>query len=404
MLLQKWHTVADRLFKIRHCQNIEGQKLELPLLAPPIDPAILVRAKSAGVDIDDVLAQIYAPLPKYRFQVMAQKATELCGEVKSLGSALLSALEKRDGEELALLRNRQEIRLLEAVRGVREQQIEEAKSALDGLKRSQESTALRLAHYQALLLTFMNPEEIASTALSAGSIILQAVEFGTRWGATVASLIPNIKGGFVTTLGGTYGGHNIGKAAENAASAFGHLASLLSSTGGLISTLGGYRRRAEDWLLQVQTTGKDLEGLAAQINGAEIRLAIVESELENQKLQIENSIAVNEFMQQKFTSKELYDWMVGQTSTLYFQSYQLAYDLARKAERTFAFELGVDNPNIIHATHWDSLKKGLIAGDHLHHDLKRLEVAYLEQNTREYELTKHISLLSPWPTGSGTPR
>jgi hypothetical protein len=28
-------------------------------------------------------------LPHYRFQVMAQKATELCGEVRSLGAELL---------------------------------------------------------------------------------------------------------------------------------------------------------------------------------------------------------------------------------------------------------------------------------------------------------------------------
>jgi len=38
------------------------------------------------------------------------------------------------------------------------------------------------------------------------------------------------------------------------------------------------------------------------------------------------------------------------------------------------------------------LKKGLLAGERLHYDLKRLETAYYEQNRREYELTKHISL------------
>jgi hypothetical protein len=97
-LLDKWDVVADRLFKIRHCQNIEGQALSLALLSPPIDPALLVRAKAMGMDIDGVLSQLQAPLPHYRFQTLAQKASELCGQVKALGSALLSALEKRDGE------------------------------------------------------------------------------------------------------------------------------------------------------------------------------------------------------------------------------------------------------------------------------------------------------------------
>jgi hypothetical protein len=48
--------------------------------------------------------------------------------------------------------------------------------------------------------------------------------------------------------------------------------------------------------------------------------------------------------------------------------------------------------NFIQFGYWDSLKKGLMAGEKLYHDLKRMEVAYLDQNKREYEITKHISL------------
>ena len=84
--------------------NIEGVVRELPLFEPPIDPALLVAATAAGVDLDSVLADLYTTLPPYRFQVMLQKAVEFCGEVRALGSALLAALEKQDGEELAMLR------------------------------------------------------------------------------------------------------------------------------------------------------------------------------------------------------------------------------------------------------------------------------------------------------------
>ena len=37
-LLGYWDTVADRLFKIRHCMNIEGVVRQLALFDPPIDP------------------------------------------------------------------------------------------------------------------------------------------------------------------------------------------------------------------------------------------------------------------------------------------------------------------------------------------------------------------------------
>src|SRR5262249_48924426 len=79
---------------------------------------------------------------------------------------------------------------------------------------------------------------------------------------------------------------------------------------------------------------------------------------------------------------------------LYSKSYQLAYSLARQAERAFGLELGKAETafTFIQRDNWDSLRRGLVAGERLHHDLMRLQAAYLEQHTRDYELTKHISL------------
>lgn len=391
-LLAKWDLVADRLFKIRHCQNIEGGVLQLPLLSLPIDPAILVRAQAMGVDIQDVLNQLPMPLPHYRFHILLQKATELCGELRSLGSALLSALEKRDGEALALLRNTQEQKLLAAVQAIKEKHIDESQLAVENLKRSKEVASMKQSHYRQLFAEFMNPEEVIHGVLGSLSVLLQIYQTGIKWGAVPASLIPNIKGGFPTTLGVTYGGNNTGDAASRASDAVGALASTISSVGSLISTMGGYRRRAADWLLQASLASKELEGLDRQIAAAEVRVAIAESELENHKLQISNNRDIQSFMQDKFTNEELYDWMVSEVSSLHFQTYQMAYELARQSEFALAIELGVERPGIVRADHWDSLKKGLLAGEHLYHDLKGLDTAYLNGNVREYEMTKHISL------------
>ena len=97
-------------------------------------------------------------------------------------------------------------------------------------------------------------------------------------------------------------------------------------------------------------------------------------------------------MRDKFTNQELYNWMIGQISGLYFQSYQLAYDVAKRAERTYRYELGLKDSSFVEFGYWDSLKKGLLAGERLHHDVRRMDVAYLDQNKREYEITKHVSL------------
>jgi hypothetical protein len=65
--------------------NIEGQVRQLPLFEPPIDPALLVRARAAGLSIGDVLSDMNVSLPNYRFSVMLQKANEVVGEVRNLG-------------------------------------------------------------------------------------------------------------------------------------------------------------------------------------------------------------------------------------------------------------------------------------------------------------------------------
>jgi hypothetical protein len=55
-------------------------------------------------------------------------------------------------------------------------------------------------------------------------------------------------------------------------------------------------------------------------------------------------------------------------------------------------ELGIEDTSFIQFGYWDSLKKGLLSGEKLQYDLRRLENIYLEQNKREFEITKHISM------------
>ncbi len=73
-------------------------------------------------------------MPHYRFTFTLQKALELCAELKSLGGALLSALEKQDAEELSLLRSGHEIAMLKLGRKIREKQVAEAEANIKALE------------------------------------------------------------------------------------------------------------------------------------------------------------------------------------------------------------------------------------------------------------------------------
>ena len=84
--------------------------------------------------------------------------------------------------------------------------------------------------------------------------------------------------------------------------------------------------------------------------------------------------------------------MVGVLSATYFQSYQLAYQMCKQVERCYQFELGIQNSSFIQFGYWDSLHKGLLAGETLIHDLRRMQSSYLQQNARRYELSRFVSL------------
>jgi hypothetical protein len=399
-LLGYWTTVADRLYKIRHCLDITGVFSPRALFAPPIDPALLVRATAAGLDLSTALADLDAPLPHYRFATMVQKANELTADVKALGAALLSALEKQDGETLARLRQGHESALLDAVREVRKMQLDDAQLVIDGLEKNVETVTLRRDYYQSR--EFLSPGEAAAIGLSTGALLLDvgiAAGYALSGGLhAIPQFVAGVAGfGASPTAHVSTGGDSFGKVAEKAVQTLSAIATGLEKSSALSSTLAAYQRRADDWQLQAALASKELEQLGKQLASANLRQAIAQKELDNHDLQIANAKEVDEFMRSKYTNQELYEWMVGEVSQSYFQSYQLAFDVAKQAERCFCHEVGVEDSSYIQFGYWDSLKNGLQSGERLQLDLRRLEAAYLAQNGREFECTKHVSLalLSP---------
>src|SRR5207248_1643377 len=139
---------------------------QLPLFEPPIDPALLVKAAAAGLDISAVLSDMSAPLPLYRFTVLIQRAVEICNEVKTLGNAMMSALEKRDAEAFALLRSTHEMVMLDQARLVKNNQIEEARIAKDAIVETQHVTEARRDHYTRLINDGWNSWEKAWLGLT----------------------------------------------------------------------------------------------------------------------------------------------------------------------------------------------------------------------------------------------
>jgi hypothetical protein len=76
---------------------------------------------------------------------------------------------------------------------------------------------------------------------------------------------------------------------------------------------------------------------------------------------------------------------------VYYQAFQMAQDLAKKAQAAYQFELN-KNENIITYGYWDNTRRGLLSGEKLIADLGRLEKAYIDNNQRYLEIQKIVSL------------
>lgn len=394
-MTQMWDRVEDRLYKIRNCMNIDGKKRQLALFAPPIDPALLVRATAMGLDLSDVLSDLAAAPPHYRFSYLLQRANEFTNEVKSLGSQLLIALEKKDGEELSVLRQIHEQNILKASRALKEMQLEEAKQNYSTLQYSKNLIQIRLDDYKNR--EYQNSREQNAqrqTQLAEGFMY---AEQGVRLVAGLLNLIPDLYTGASglgpnteTHLGG---GQKFSVLTNAGASALGLISSVNRNKASMSLTYAGYDRRQEEWTLQVKSATEELLQIDRQLLSAEIRIAISEKELENHDLQVEQSAEMYDWLKTKYTNQALYTWMAGQLKTLHRRAYDMAYDMAKLAQQAFFKDLGtaVDTPKI-NFGNWDSSRAGFFAGERLSLQLKELETSYIQHNTRDYELNKTISL------------
>jgi hypothetical protein len=469
--LAYWDTVADRLFKIHNSLNLQGVFQRLPLFDPPIDPALLVRAAAAGLDVSAIVSGLNQPLPLVRFQLLVSKAAEICQEVKSLGANLLSAIEKQDNEALGLLRAQHENNLLQLAEMVKYSQWQEAQKATQALQLSLATATQKFSYYQKLLgrtdaqiqanipqldaldtgslqnlnysQTDMTSEpqipldpitpDIASNSISVSdgevkTLSSHEVEELDKLESSrdaqltantinavgaVLALIPQFKAhvqpmGVGATI--DFGGHNLSFNTEALAAVARAVSEEFTYEAGKAAKIGSYSRRELDWTFQSNSAKAEINQIIKQIRGAQIREAIAQKEYTNHQTQMANAQQIVDFLEGnsvdgfsvdgispvKESTVGFYAWMKREVKALYANVFQLAFEVAKKAERALQNELGDPSLTFIQFSYLDGYE-GLLAGEKLFFDVKAMEMAYYDLNQREYELTKHVSLLQVAP-------
>jgi len=383
-----WDKVEDRLYKIRHGMNIQGVVRTLNLFEAPLDLSSIIRNHAADATMQAV-DQFFSIAPVYRFKAVISLAKNYTSELTQIGNLLLSALEKKDAEEISRLRASQEQRILKLTTKIRNLQVQEIEENLIGLEISRNAAQTRRGYYQDLINKGLIPEEELHIAMTVLSNVLSTAGSIMRTLGAISYTVPNVGSPFAMT----YGGREIGHSLSTASSVFDIAAGIAGTVGSVSLTSAGYVRRAQEWEQQLNQAESDVNQINSQIKALKIQLQNSQQQLDINQVEIENSTEIENFLKTKFTTQELYQWMAGRISAVFQEAYRLALEVAMAAEQAYQFEL-CSNEQFIHYQYWDSACKGLLSGEQLMLSLSQMESSYYQNNVRKLEIEKTISLLA----------
>lgn len=387
-LHEYWERLWDRFFKIRNCMDITGARRSLALVAPYIDPAALVRAKAAGLSVDDVLNSLNGSLPPYRFDVLIRHAKAAAATVQGFGAALLNVQEKKDVEELTLLRSTQNQDAIVLTRQTRDLEYQISKETLAALKKRRKTVEKRQEYYSKLIETPVSVLEGLQLAMGMMGDVMRTVQAVN--GALSATVHLTPEAGAPTAM--KYGGKQLGDSIAGFSGQFGVLAAIADNQSRLLGIGANYDRRTKEWEQQETIALAELDEIDKQIAAAEIRRDVAEHAIRIQKQSEGHLDELHAFYKDKFTNMELFSWLVQQTQPLHREAYNNAYAIAKLAEQAYRFERDDDTTPLLSGNYWDSSKAGLLAGARLSVELQAMEQRFLESNHRDMEIDQSFSL------------
>jgi|GEM_PF-1375312 len=414
--------IASNLAKIRSCRNIAGE---------PTPPVVLDESVGRHSVITDISAltspstAVVMTPPRYRYAYLVEKARQQSTLAQQLGAALLAAIEKRDKERFDRLVARHNQRVAEASVRLKSLSVTEAKHAMkvaldqkrraevqhdfwtDRLESGDPMFGMSELEMAALVATgvigftqALNVQNIAIGAATAGGLLALAGGLGGGALATAAGipllgpLAPILAP--VGTFGGALAGLNVGALAIPA----------LATAAAVLPQLASFERRVEEWGLQLDLTAIDVDIADGQIDLAENRVGIAEQDKSIAELQRTHASAVLEYLANKVSNEELYEWMIDILKDNYHIVMQISTSTALLAQSALEFQRQ-EKVSLIQGDYWtisdDELTKeqkdlGLLGAERLLTDLTRLDNHKLTTEKRRLQLSKTVSLASLLPT------
>jgi len=400
MLLNRTDT---QLSKIRQGRNITGTKRQISVYVPSQRTMLGFSNGLAGNQIVvPGVALLRRPTP-YRFKVLIERSKELAGIAQQIESAYLSALEKRDMENYNLIKAGFDLDLSEAQVNLQRLRVVEAEHGMGLAKEQRNRADLMKNTYDDWIRQGLNVYE--------HRIIenYEIINFNKNWiagldaaiGISQALANANEPRGWI--------GASVAMAAHAAKAGFSMNLNNAETRLQKYSIYATHERRKQEWQLQKSIAEKDIAIADQQILIAEDHKDIVEQEkviAETQSLQAK---AVVDFLANKFTNAELYEWMSGILRGAYRYFLQQATAMAHLAQSQLTFERQDAFSQFIQSDYWQAPsssseigspgntnkepdRRGLTGSTRLLQDIYRLDQYAFETDKRKLNLTHTFSL------------
>lgn len=341
--------VDVQLGKIRGGRNIAGMKRQLELIA-----ASTAQSPGPTTGLPVLQSQpLLRPTP-YRFHILMERSKQLVNISQQIEAVYFSALEKRDIEEEKLMGESFKIEIGESTVELQRRRYKQATDGTELARRQKTRADAMKQRYDEWLNDGENAYEESQ---------IKDLERGRDWrnvlaatDATISALsfasqtlnLWNIAGSAGVAIGATavYAG------AQGAKAAFQVVVNNADLSAQVNGIRASFKRRQDEWLLQ-----RDLAAQESLIGDQQILIAQDQEQIadqerviaEIQKMQAE---AMRDFLVNKFTSRELYDWMAGVLGQVYSFFLQQATSLAQLAQNQLAFERQESLLNFIQSDYW----------------------------------------------------
>lgn len=405
------------LYKLRTCRNIAGMKRQLEPYAAPTDTTSGLPAIGAGGQL--VLPGIATLQPSlYRYPVLIERTKQLVQLAAQIEGALLSALSSRDAEAHTLLQARQQLSLAQAGVRLQDLRVVEANDGVTLADLQKERAQIQIDTYEDWLQTGANEyenqmiESYATAAAAQKGATEQSFRIQEKQALIAAAqLAAQLKaadptGGFIAAGVGiadfaidTYLFANQSANTKNAIDA--------AAAAQIASVYAALERRKDEWGLQKRLAEQD-----SQIGGQQRKIADDHVQIATQERAIAGIGADHakdsvEFLTNKFTNVELFDWMSNILEGVYSFFLQQATAMAKLAENQLAFERQEVPPAFIKSDYWEMPsessvlgnidgqsqdRRGLTGSARLLQDIYQLDQYAFATNKRKLPLTKTISL------------